>query len=190
MNRSERATLPENNTQVVSLFRAGDAQCWRVIEAWSADGLPWELHLDWTLANGPGGNGARVSVSQSVRVCVFASDLKLSGLNRSTSPNHVGVAVANGFMPTANVLDSWQLCDGTTPVVFEVPPFAQRFDLQLGSRHLLNSTAVALIDGTGARIELSADALPAAGIGVGAVDRIEVLTPVSCQLRAIFMLSL
>lgn len=190
MNRSERAILTANSTSPRLLFKAGDGSvCWRLVEAWSSKGLPWELLLSWTLGNGPG-TEARISISSAARVCVFAQDIKLDGLNRSSSENPVGLAVVNGFMPTANVFDLWATCDGTNPVTFQVPPFAQRFDLQLGNRHLLSSTSVTLTNGSGANIVLPGEAIPAAGLAIGSVDLIQVLTPVSCQLRAIFSLGL
>lgn len=189
MNRTERLTLTGGNSSPTRILAASGCQGWRLIEAWSENGRPWELRLAWTLGNGSG-SSARISVSSAVRVSVFAEHLQLDALNRSTDSNKVGVAVVNGQVATANAYDEWHQCNGIDAVALKVPPFAQRFDLQLQDRRLLATTSVKLIGGQGEFIELKGDAIPASGLAIGSIDSIQVLTSVSMQLRAIFYLGL
>lgn len=190
MNRTERVVLEGGSNSPRRLLSAsGGCQGWRMIEAWSEVGKPWELRLSWTLGNGAGTN-ARISVSSAVRVSVFAEDIQLDAVNRSSVPNKVAAAVVDGQVPSCNVYDEWATCDGINAVTLEVPPFAQRFDLQLRDRQLLASTQIKLMGGQGEYIELHGDSIPSSGLAMGSIDSIQVLTSTSMQLRAIFYLSL
>lgn len=190
MNRTERVTLEGgDNSPRRILAASGMCQGWRMIEAWSEGGKPWELRLKWTLGNGSG-TQARLSVSSAVRVSVFAEDIQLDAVNRSSASNPVAAAVVDGQVPSCNVYDEWTTCDGVNAVTLEVPPFAQRFDLQLQERLWLASTQVKLMGGLGEHIELRGDSIPSSGLAVGSIDSIQVLTSTRMQLRAIFYLSL
>lgn len=166
------------------------AAAWRLVECFSERGLPFELVLRWSGGAGSGAH-ARMTVAHASRVCVFARSLTIQAINLTITPNRVGVTVADGFAPTANVWEQRTSCDGVSPVALSVPPFALSFQVQLADRTALPRTSISIFDGLGAlQSQLFGLNQPGIATPVGGAGRIDVLTGGATNLRAIFQLSI
>ena len=191
MNWTQSTVLKAGNSGPKTILQADDgAQGWRIIEAWSRTGLPWDMVLEWSRSGGVTGVTTIVSVAHAVRVCVYAAALSIGGTNRTDVDNPVGATVADGCMPTSNTFDVWGSCDGTTPFSVQVPPFAHRVAIMLAEPAAALSTTVTYYSGTGARVVNMGIGTPDYGLVLGVTDRIEILTPVATDVRATFFLSL
>jgi len=193
-HRSDSQELPPISGGLVTshdlLNAESDGAAWRLIEAFSERGLPFELALRWSGGSGTGASG-KLTIANASRVCIFARSLTLSAANLANTPNRVGVTVADGFAPTANVWEYRASCDGHTPIQLPVPPFALSFQVHLAKRGTLPRSVISLFDGTGAlSSQYSGAAQAASGIPVGGAARIEVLTPSPTALRGVFRLSI
>lgn len=168
------------------------ADTWRIVEAFSRNGLPFELELGWASGSGAGAK-ARITVAHATRVSVFARGLTLRAANLSASPNRVGVTVADGFAPTRNQWETTGFMSEGSPGDFGVPPFAERLRIELADPSIAATTTVRLIDGTGlARSVFSVADQPPEGVLVGGVHTVQVLSKnvSGVPFRAVYLLSL
>lgn len=166
------------------------AAAWRLVECFSEKGLPFELSLRWSGGAGTGAH-ARVTVAHATRICVFARAITILATNLATTPNRVGVTVADGFAPTANVWEQRLSCDGSTPLRLTVPPFALSFQVHLAERAALPGASLSIVDGMGS-VQSRYPGLTPTGsaIPVGGAAYIEVTTGAPSNLRAVFQLGL
>lgn len=169
----------------------GEAEqgAWRLVEAFSEGGQPFELEARWSAGTGSGAS-IKLTIAHASRVCLFARSLTLSVANLTNSLNRVGVTVADGFAPTANVWEYRATCDGVTAVRVPVPPFALFLQAHLADRTALPGSIISLFDGMGALMsQYSGTSQPGSGIPVGGAGRIEILTSSATNLRGVFHLS-
>lgn len=190
---SETLTLPPSCEQAtgIDLLRPSfGTSDWRLLEAQSLDSLPFELCATWAQGSASGAN-ARISVATGARLCLMASELHLSALNRAPLPNRVLVHIASAFAPTRNVLDVSGRTLAGVPVGVPIPPFATHVRLDLASLEALLDTRLTFYDGSRElRLTLPATAQPAEGIPLGSFRFIEVTCPLATSMRALFTLSL
>lgn len=130
--RADRRKLASNGTPTFEQVLASEADTdgWRIVELSSFEGLPFDVELTWSSANG---SGARVllTVPHATRLCVFARTLKVRARNLAPSRNTVGATIADGYAETRNQLEV-RVHDHTlpksagfaAPVTVKVPPFA------------------------------------------------------------------
>jgi hypothetical protein len=167
------------------------AEAWRIVEAFSIEGAPFELELSWSAGAGAGVK-ARATIARAGRVAVFARGLRVRAANLSSSKNRVGVNAADGFAPSRNV---WEV-RGTTPaegaaLAVEIPPFAEDFTLEAADPDALPDFEVRLYDGLGTlRARYAGDAQLSTGIAVGGAGRVEVSSASPADFRVVFQLSL
>lgn len=191
---SDREDLPPRSGATVlrPLLQAeSTGAAWRVVEAFSVTGLPFELALAWSSAGGSGA-GARLTVAHAARVCVFARSLRVRVGNLADAVNRVGVTVANAFALTENQWEAaGELVDQGPAGVVEVPPFARRVRVELSAPALASSTTLTVIDGQGvARAVLSAQDQPPDGLLVGGARTLQITSTGATSWRAVFTLSL
>ena len=194
--RSDGRELAPRNAQTLEvrheplLNAEARAGTWRIVEAFSRNGLPFELELAWAAGTGSGAR-ATVTVASATRVSVFANALTLRAANLANVPNRVGVTVADGFAPGRN---QWEVAGNVAegnPAAFAVPPFAERLRIELANPSLKAGTLVSLLDGLGVtRSSFLVSDQPADGVPVGGVRTVEMLTNNVSDFRAVFLLSL
>lgn len=192
MSRSDRITLTPYTTQELVrpvLQQTWERPDWRLIEAWSHDGRPWELFLNWSVSGAIQSTGLRVSVGTAARVCVFGIAVEVGALNRSLQSQQIGLMVATGHEWTRNHLDRWAQADGVNAVSFKVPPYAARVELMMSERSAAAMTMVKVIGGMGQEVACPFSAIPADGIPLGDVTELEIAPPVAMMLRATFYLT-
>lgn len=163
---------------------------WRIIELWSKQKLPWEANIEWSVAGASPGPTLLLSVAHATRLSLMAQSMNIIGINQADSINDVCVSVCNGFTQSSNQYDLWRYCDGSTPTSIPVPPYAARMEIMLENRSAIGMTAVTLIAANNQRVTTLAGAIPAAGLPVGGIQSIDVLTPVSMVFRVTFYLTL
>ena len=160
------------------LHSEGETDAWRIIEASSADGRPFELELYWTAANGAGAN-AKVTVAHATRICVFCRTVRVRSKNLDAKRNDIGVTIADGYAETRNQYEvrGDALIDETSemddnPLKFRIPPFARRFHISTTDPD--NSGHVITRDGLGRRRSHTyLSKQPDQGIPVGGACEIE-----------------
>jgi hypothetical protein len=168
-----------------------EAATWRIVEAYSLDGAPFELEVSWSAGAGSGPH-ARVTIARSGRVAVFARGLRIRAANLSSAKNRVGVNVADGFAPSRNVAE----IRGTTgeqnaATEVEIPPFAEDFTLEAADPDALPDIEVRVYDGLGTlRAAYAGDEQLSTGIAVGGAGKVEVSAPTPTDFRVVFQLSL
>ena len=178
-------------TFVSVLDADSEAATWRIVEAYSIDGAPFDLEVSWSAGAGSGPK-ARVTIARSGRVAVFARGLRIRAANLSSAKNRVGVNVADGFAPSRNVAE----IRGTTSiqnaaVEVDIPPFAEAFTLEAAAPADLPDIEVRVCDGLGTlRASYDGDEQLSTGIVVGGAGRIEVSSPTAVDFRVVFQLSL
>jgi hypothetical protein len=193
--RSDAKELPVSPAGVLSwtnvLDTDSEKSTWRIVEAFSIDGAPFELEVSWSAGAGAGPK-VRATIARSGRVSVFARGLRVRAANASSSKNRIGVNVADGFAPSRNVCEvrgAVPVGGGTVEV--EVPPFAEDFTLEVANPDLQAGAHVQLYDGHGTlRASYSGDEQLSTGIDVGGAGKIEVSSPTPVDFRVVFQLSL
>lgn len=168
------------------------ADTWRIVEAFSRNGLPFELELGWASGSGSGAK-AQITVAHATRISVFARALTLRATNLTGAANRVGVTVADGFAPTRNQWETTGFVGEGSPGDFGVPPFAERLRVELADPSVAATTTVRLLDGTGlARSVFSVADQPPEGVLVGGVHTVQVLSKNASSIpyRAVYLLSL
>lgn len=188
---SERKELPgvtSAGTKTFMLSAVDTVDSWRIIEALSTEGRPFELEVHWS-ASKVSGPWVKTTVSHATRLCVFAKGVTLYATNVSSKSNTVIVLVPDGFAQTANVWEHRATTTASTPLVIPIPPFAASFDLNLAQRDALPGANITIFDGQGkARAHFSAANQPPGGIPVGGAGKLEVTTTGAIDLRGIFTL--
>lgn len=164
---------------------------WRIAEAFSIDGLPFELKLSWSAGAGAGAK-ATVTACRSVRVCVFARALQVTAANLADASNRVGLTVADGFAITANQAEVTGDMPNSEGDV-EIPPFALRFRFEMADPSYLATTEIRLYDGVNIlRSLFMADTQPDGGVPLGGARRLTLTnsSATSVEYRVVFYLAL
>lgn len=179
----------------VDLLR-GESGCgaWRIVEAYSASGGPFELYAAWSGGDGMG-QEAKITVPRATRFSVFASSLSLRVANLSGSENRVGCNVADGYCVSANQYEvrgtGLQLAAVLASLPLTVPPFATHFRVDCADDTQLPSLGIKVYDGVGnVTVDLTGDKQPSPGVPLGAAGRVEVAAPDGLRFRGVFLLSI
>lgn len=128
--RAERKLLQPASAEHFTelLTTEGDSDAWRIVEASSVNGRPFDLELTWSAANGSGSK-ARISVAHAARICLFARTIRVRACNQSSVGNAVGVTIADGYADTRNQLEvrspPLQLGGQRAPTQIRIPAFAR-----------------------------------------------------------------
>ena len=179
----------------VDLLRAeACGGAWRIVEAYSASGGPFELHAAWSGGEGMG-QEAKITVPRATRFAVFASSISLKVANLSGSENRVGCNVADGYCVSANqyeVRGTGTADQGTTaPVELPIPPFAAHLRVDCADEAQLASIVIVVSDGVGvARAEVKGDKQTGLGVPLGAAGKVTVSAPIGLRFRGVFHLSI
>jgi hypothetical protein len=167
-----------------------DRDTWRIIEAFSGSGLPFELELSWSAGSGAGA-GARLTVARSTRVSVFARSVRIAAGNLADKPNRVGVTVADGFAPTRNRWEYRARHLVSQPSLVPIPPFADTVQVSLADPTLWLVSTVYVHDGLGQlRAAHPVDLQLQGGIPLGGASALELVVPTEVDFRAVFHLML
>jgi len=191
---SDGRDLPAWSGQVAlqSLLDADSpAAAWRVVEAFSRTGLPFEIALSWSSGGGTGAE-ARVTVARATRVCVFARSLRVRAGNLADAVNRVGVTVSDAYASTENQWEAvGEILDQGPAAPVEVPAFARRVRVELSDPTKLSTTSLRVLDGRGVlRPVVPADEQPPEGVPVGGARTLEIEASGATAWRAVFTLSL
>lgn len=167
------------------------ADAWRIVEAFSLDGAPFELEIAWSCGAGSGAK-AKFTVARATRVAIFARGLRIRAANLSSTRNRVGVNVADGFAPARNVFEVRNTTlDQNQETSVEIPAFAESFIVELADPLSLSSIEVRLYDGQDVlRAKYAGDIQLATSISVGGAGRVAVASPTCIDFRVVFQLSL
>ena len=190
--RAERSTLdPADEAGWKQLlYTEGDTDGWRIVEASSRNGRPFDMELSWSAANGSGAK-ALVTVAHAARVWVFARTVQVRMKNLSRIGNAVGVTIADGYAETRNqfeVRSPPELEAAPGPVAIRVPAFAKTAWVECADPDA--DGLIVTLDGEGRRrgaTNLSSQ--PDGGIPVGGAGELQFwLGPV--PFRVVFRLSI
>lgn len=188
--RSEVAKLPPRVGAVRSqavLHGSACAPTWRVVEAASLGGMPFELDVRWAAASGAP-MSARATVGRSTRVCVFARSIEVQLGNLAGVEHDVAVHVADSsaFVETRNVLEWVSDVAADLPLVVPVPPLARSARLEVGSSDG-PSGDLTLWDGLERKVAVVSLAdMPPEGVLLAGVRRLE--SRASAAHRVVFAL--
>lgn len=197
----ERALIPidieawfggEQQLEYVSLLNAEALEdTWRIIEAFSRHGNPFELEVQWAAGTGSGSK-ARVTVANATRVCVFARSLVVRVANLSVEENRVGVTIADGFAPSENQWEVTGFVDDITPAEIKIPPYARRLRVEVSDPDEAANTLVSLDDGLDVtRSSFVVADQPDSGVYVGGIHTVRLEIPAnSTDFRIVFLLTL
>ncbi len=193
-SRSDGRDLPAwtDSLKLLPLLNAeAPGADWRIVEAFSRSGLPFELSLAWSSGGGAGAK-AHITVARAARVCVFARNLRIEAGNLADATNRVGVTVADAYAVTENQWEvTGQLADQGTTAEIEVPAFARRVRLELADPAQLPTTTLRLYDGQNTlRAAIPGDKQPPVGVPVGGARTVEIAAGGATAWRAVFTLSL
>ena len=107
-SRSDGRDLPAwaDSLKLLPLLNAeAPGADWRIVEAFSRSGLPFELSLAWSSGGGAGAR-AHITVARAARVCVFARNLRIEAGNLADAINDVVTALmTTGNFGTALTVD-------------------------------------------------------------------------------------
>jgi len=192
----ERLTLtafdglsPSNDDFRFVLHPTGRACDWRLIEAASSTGLPFELKLGWS-AGAAMATEARVTIGGFGRVCLLCRALKIEAANLVNETNTISVAVVDASLGTTNVWELCVACDGVSPVEISRPAWAHTAQIGLSDRSLIPDTTVSLFDAQLVlRAQHSLKWVPPMGLPLGATRKMQILTPEPARVRVLFSLS-
>jgi len=176
---------------LVDLLRAeACGGAWRIVEAYSASGGPFELHASWSGGDGMG-QEAKITVPRATRVAIFASSLSLRVANLSGAENRVGCNVADGYCVSANQYEVRGLGDQNLPGTLAIPPFATHFRVDCSDDTQLPALGIKVYDGVGnVTVDLLGDQQPSPGVPLGAAGKVEVAVPSGLRFRGVFLLSI
>ncbi len=190
--RSDAADLPprtDASKPVPLLTAEAELDTWRIVEVFSRTLLPFEVELSWSAGSGSGAV-ARVTVTRSARICLFARSLRVAAANLAVVANRVGITIGDGFAVTENQLE---VVGGAGEGLLEVPipPFARRARLDLADVAALPGSRVRLVDGLGAvRAVVTASEQPPDGLWLGGAGSLQVEPAAGVDWRVVFTLSL
>ena len=175
----------------VELLKAeAELDAWRLVEAFSRSGLPFDVTLAWSAGSGSGAEST-ITVSHATRICVFARSLRVVAANQANHINRVGVTIADGFAPTRNAWEVRGELDPAAPTTIAVPPFAESLRVDVADATLAPTTEVRLLDGVGfQRGTVLVSAQPSGGIPIGGTSTVRLVTTAATRFRAHFSLSL
>jgi len=191
--RSERITLPglgdaARSRELVVAGAEGDT--WRVVEAFSQTGGPFELDLGWSASQGVGAR-ARITVARASRVSLYARTIRVRARNLCSDDNLVGVSIADGYAETRNQWETHGDVGPTSPAVLEVPPFARTARLELAEVSAASGALLCVVDGEGiVRARVRAGVQPAGGVLIGGARALHVLSKQPTAFRVVFDLTL
>lgn len=196
--RSDAADLPPlaavaghaPTTKLVQLLDAeAELDTWRVVEVFSRTLAPFEVDLAWSAGSGSGAT-AKVTVTRSARICLFARSLRVSAANLSGAANRVGVTVGDGFAVTENQHEvRGRGGDGLQDVV--IPPFAKRARLDASDEAVLALSKLRILDGLGAlRAVVVGSQQPPGGVPLGGAGSVQVEPHSTVDWRVVFTLSI
>lgn len=197
--RSDAADLPAHTTSVPGLAPAStpwvrllDAEAerdtWRIVEVFSRTGAPFDVDLTWSAGTGSGA-GAKVTVSRSTRICVFARSLRVAAMNLTAAINRVGVTVGDGFAVTSNLYEVRGHADKSFDI--DIPSFGRRGRVELADPAALAGSVIRVLDGFAAiRASLPCALQPPDGFAIGGAHRLQLVPSVPTDFRAVFTLSL
>ncbi|MFH1466428.1 MAG: hypothetical protein ABIO70_18740 [Pseudomonadota bacterium] len=187
---AELAALTDDPQWVTVLDADAQAACWRIVEAFSREGQPFELEVAWSSGGGAGAK-AKVTVSRSTRLSVFARALQVRAANASGSENRVGVTVADGFAATRNQWEHRGRTSANGVVEVGIPPFADHLVLETADPDQLSGLGLLVYDGTSTlRAKVPGDAQPANGVPLGGAAKLEVSAAAEADFRVVFHLNL
>jgi len=192
--RSDGKDLPAWDTALKLqplLDAEAELDTWRIVEAFSKTGLPFELELGWS-SGGGSGSLAWITVARATRICVLARSLRVRAGNLADATNRVGITVADAYAVTEN---QWEHTasspDQGVQLDVPVPPFARFVRVELADPSGLPTTLLRVYDGLGTlRATVAGDKQPPAGIPVGGARRFTVTSGSIGAWRAVFTLSL
>ncbi len=121
------ATPAGKDPVVTDLLRAeACAGAWRIVEAFSASGGPFELLVAWSGGDGVG-QEARLTVPRATRLAVYASSMTVRVANLVPVENRVGCSVADGYCVSANQYEVRGVVPSSAspPIPVAIPPFAR-----------------------------------------------------------------
>ena len=175
----------------VDLLRAeACGGAWRIVEAYSASGGPFELHAAWSGGEGMG-QEAKITVPRATRLSVYASSLSLKVANLSERPNRVGCNVADGYCVSGNQFEVRGVGAINAPPDLTIPPFATHLRVDCADRSHLSSLVVKVYDGVGVlQAEVLGDEQPNPGLPLGGAGRITLVAPDDLRFRGVFLLSI
>jgi hypothetical protein len=197
--RSDAADLPPlaavaaghvaPTTKVVQLLDAeAELDTWRIVEVFSRSLAPFDVDLSWSAGSGSGAT-AKVTVTRSARICLFARSLRVAAANLSAAANRVGVTVGDGFAVTENVYEVRGRGEGLQDV--QVPPFARRARLDMSDDSVLALSKLRILDGLGAlRAVVVGSNQPDDGVPLGDAGIVQVEPRSQVDWRVVFTLSL
>jgi hypothetical protein len=189
--RSDRVLIPGGEDRFRQLLMAeAQADTWRIVEAFSQGGLPFELELAWSSGHGAGAK-AMVSVAHATRVSVYARSLRIRARNTSADPNLVGITIADGHAQSHN---QWEVRGEVGPgndAIVAIPPFARAARLELADVAAAQQTVLQVIDGDNVLRSsvVVADQAPA-GVLVGGAGSLRVTSAAQTAFRLTFTLNL
>lgn len=191
--RSDIVSLPAVRLQTpapVVLQGEAAAGAWRIVELWSLQGLPFRAWLEWSAGDGAQ-RQAWVDAGRATRVCIFARSVTVRVANQTTTGHSVAAAIADGFTQTQNVVDEPVVLVAGTPLVIDIPPYAERVEAGVFSRTVLATTTIQLLDALGNQVqELNLSELnTAVGIPTGVMRQIR-LNGGNGRARALFRLTI
>ena len=163
---------------------------WRIIEAVSGTGAPFELQIGWSSGDGAG-QEARMTVARGTRFSIFAATLKLRAANLSGRDNRVIVMASEGYCVSENHYEVRGVGGSNEAVPIEIPPFARSVRLDTSPASGLMSSTLYVNDGLGTtRAEVLGDEQPAGGLPLAGAGALLVSVPAGTSYRVTFTLSL
>lgn len=187
------ATPAGKDPVVTDLLRAeACAGAWRIVEAFSASGGPFELLVAWSGGDGVG-QEARLTVPRATRLAVYASSMTVRVANLVPVENRVGCSVADGYCVSANQYEVRGVVPSSAaaPIPVAIPPFATNVRVDVSDVFLLESVRIQILDGLGApRAAIRGDQQPLSGLPLGAAAGLQLLVPPGLAWRAVFQLSI
>ena len=180
-----------NDTRWAQVLDAeAQAACWRIVEAFSLDGAPFDLEVSWASGGGAGAK-AKLTVSRSTRLCVFARALRVRAFNLSASTNRVGVTVADGFTGSRNRWEARGRTSAEQATAVEIPPFADTLRLELADPDQLSTTSLLIHDGSGTlRAKVTGDGQFSTGLALGGAAKVSIEAAAETDFRVVYRLTL
>lgn len=181
--------LAPSSTPWVRLLEAeAERETWRIVEVFSRSGAPFDVDLVWSAGTGAGA-GARVTVSRSTRICLFARSLRVAAMNLAAEGNRVGVTIGDGFAVTSNHFEVRGRAEKITDL--DLPSFGRCARVELADPAALAGSSLQVLDGLGAvRASLPCALQPPDGLALGGAHHLRLVPSVPTDFRAVFTLSL
>lgn len=169
------------NTGISAVMLAGataNVTGWRLLEVYSQQGLPIQVEIGWTGAQGGGQRALLTTGGGSLRFCFAGKAItKIEVTNRSDVRQAVLATVATlpGPVTTSNHYMTSEVSPGVAGFDVTPPPYADRVKILATSALIAAATLIELFDGlnqlTGAYL---LNTQPANGESVSGVRRVRV----------------